>query len=77
MDQPALWTPAVAAFSLHAHWEHPSGWVLVTSHRREGEPADSWSGDRYEALATDEVLDVAQATLGGLLGHLEGRWQPS
>lgn len=68
MDQPTLWTPAVEALHLQAHWDWPHGWQLHLKHRRAGR---TWQSDLpvvYTELVTPEMLDVACAELEHLLG---------
>lgn len=66
--QPRLWTPALEAMNLAAHFDHPHGWTVQIRGRRQG---DTWSdspSEFYGDLTTPELHDVICAVSAQLLG---------
>jgi hypothetical protein len=66
MDQQRLFTPAPEVIGLVLSWQYPDGWRVRVGVRRSGE--ELWEApESYEGLCAAEALDVAVATLEGLL----------
>lgn len=62
-----LFTPAVDALAVAAHYEPGSGWSASVAHRHSGEEWCLCAPDDYERLTSDELDQVLAAALGGLL----------
>lgn len=61
-----LFTPAPEGIIVSLAWTYPGGWRVRAVCRRSGETA--WEAPEvYEDLCAAEALDVAVATLEGLL----------
>lgn len=70
-DQPPLWTPPLAGYTLTARWVEPTrgevlprGWWLRSSGRLDGQTwAEAKRADEYSGLTSAELADVVAADL--------------
>lgn len=66
--QPRLFDLAVEAGNIQILWEHPHGWSVHITTRRQGSAWGDEPAEFYSALSTSELVDVISASLSGLLG---------